>query len=62
MQPYRLDIPQTDLDDLRERLTRTRWGASLPGADWERGVPVGYLKELVEYWATKYDWRARQNR
>jgi pimeloyl-ACP methyl ester carboxylesterase len=57
---FRIDISQTDLDDLRERLTRTRWGGQLPGAAWERGVPVGYLKELAEHWATKYDWRTHE--
>jgi len=43
--PYTIAIPQTDLDDLRERLARTRWPAELPGVGWSRGVPVGYLKE-----------------
>ncbi|MFC0504947.1 epoxide hydrolase family protein [Micromonospora costi] len=57
---FRIDIPQTDLDDLRERLTRTRWGGQLPGAAWERGVPVGYLRELAEHWATTYDWRTHE--
>jgi pimeloyl-ACP methyl ester carboxylesterase len=57
---FRIDIPQTDLDDLRQRLTRTRWGGQLPGAAWERGVPVGYLRELTEHWATTYDWRTHE--
>ncbi|MEV4754837.1 epoxide hydrolase family protein [Micromonospora sp. NPDC049559] len=57
---FRIDIPQTDLEDLRDRLAHTRWGGQLPGAEWERGVPVGYLRELTEYWATKYDWRAHE--
>ncbi|GII33885.1 epoxide hydrolase family protein [Planotetraspora mira] len=57
---FRIDIPQSDLDDLRRRLAHTRWGAQLPGAEWERGVPVGYLKELTEYWAAKYDWRVHE--
>src|SRR5258707_10785517 len=47
---FRIDIPQADLDDLADRLARTRWPASLPGAAWERGVPVSYLRELAEYW------------
>jgi len=57
---FRIDIPQTDLDDLRERLGRTRWGGQLPGVAWERGVPVGYLRELADHWATEYDWRAHE--
>jgi pimeloyl-ACP methyl ester carboxylesterase len=60
IQPYRVDIPQADLDDLGDRLRRTRWTEPLPGADWERGVPVGYLKDLVRYWATGYDWRGQE--
>jgi hypothetical protein len=47
---YRIDIPQADLDDLRGRLARTRWPGELPGAGWEAGVPLEYLKELAEYW------------
>ncbi|SEG83229.1 Pimeloyl-ACP methyl ester carboxylesterase [Nonomuraea solani] len=59
--PFRIDIPQADLDDLRERLRRTRWAAQLPGG-WGRGVPVAYLRELAEYWADGFDWRAREAR
>jgi pimeloyl-ACP methyl ester carboxylesterase len=57
---FRIEIPQADVEDLCERLARTRWGGQLPGTPWERGVPVGYLKELAEYWATKYDWRVHE--
>jgi epoxide hydrolase len=62
IRPFRIDIPQADVDDLRERLTRTRWPAELPGSGWEAGVPVSYLKELAGYWATGYDWRAHEAR
>ena len=54
--PFRIDIPQADLDDLRDRLARTRWPDELPGTGWTYGVPVSYLKELAEYWRTSYDW------
>lgn len=57
IRPFRVEIPQADLDDLRERLARTRWPEELPGVGWSRGVPVGYLKELAEHWRTGYDWR-----
>jgi epoxide hydrolase len=60
IQEFRIDIPQSDLDDLADRLARTRWPASLPGADWERGVPVSYLRELAEYWRSGFDWRAAE--
>ena len=60
IRPFRIDIPQADLDDLRERLTRTRWPDELPGVGWSRGVPLGYLKELAGYWADGYDWRKQE--
>jgi epoxide hydrolase len=60
IRPFRIDIPQADLDDLRARLARTRWPSQLPGAGWRRGVPVAYLQELATYWRTKYDWHEHQ--
>jgi epoxide hydrolase len=58
IRPFRVEVPQADLDDLRQRLARTRWPDELPGVGWSRGVPLGYLKGLAEYWRTGYDWRA----
>jgi epoxide hydrolase len=60
IRPFRIDIPQADLDDLRDRLARTRWIDDLPGTGWERGVPSSYLKDLAAYWAGKFDWRAAE--
>jgi pimeloyl-ACP methyl ester carboxylesterase len=57
IQPFTIDIPQAALDDLRDRLARTRWPDELPGVGWSYGVSLGYLKELAEYWRTSYDWR-----
>jgi epoxide hydrolase len=62
IRPFRIEIPQADLDDLRDRLHRTRWPDGLPGVDWTRGVPLGYLKELAAYWADGYDWRKQEAR
>jgi pimeloyl-ACP methyl ester carboxylesterase len=62
IRPFRIDIPQADLDDLGERLARTRWPAELPGTGWAAGVPVSYLKDLASYWGTGYDWRAHEAR
>ncbi|GAB2946734.1 epoxide hydrolase [Micromonospora polyrhachis] len=62
IRPYRIEIPQADLDDLRDRLARARWPRQLPGAGWSRGVPVDYLRNLAEYWGTGYDWRAQEDR
>jgi epoxide hydrolase len=60
IRPYRIGVPQADVDDLRERLDRTRWAPGLPGTGWERGVPAAYLRELAGYWASEYDWRAQE--
>jgi pimeloyl-ACP methyl ester carboxylesterase len=60
--PFRIAISDADLTDLRDRLLRTRWPEELPGVGWNQGVPLGYLKDLVEYWATDYDWRAQEAR
>lgn len=59
IRPYRIDIPGSDLDDLRDRLARTRWPAQLRGVGWSRGVPLDYLRELAEHWRTSFDWRAQ---
>ncbi|MFD0745244.1 epoxide hydrolase family protein [Phytohabitans flavus] len=60
MTPFRIDVPDRDLDDLRDRLARTRWPVQLPGDDWSRGVPVEHLRELADYWRGGFDWRARE--
>ncbi|GAA0324514.1 epoxide hydrolase family protein [Streptomyces turgidiscabies] len=62
VRPFRIDIPQADLDDLRERLSRVRLPDAIPGTGWEMGIPVDYLAELAEYWRTTYDWRAWEKR
>ncbi len=61
MQPFRIDIPQADVDDLSRRLNATRWPDEIPGVSWERGVPLDYLKEVVAHWRTSYDWRSAEN-
>jgi pimeloyl-ACP methyl ester carboxylesterase len=62
IRPFRIEIPQAELDDLRDRLARTRWPDELPGVGWSRGVPLGYLRELAEHWRTSYDWREHEAR
>jgi microsomal epoxide hydrolase len=62
MQPFRIEIPEHQLDDLRRRIAATRWPVAAPGDGWDRGVPLDYLKELAEYWRTVYDWRAAERR
>src|SRR5262245_18172533 len=58
--PFRIDIPQSDLDDLRDRLDRTRWPEQLPGQPWQKGAPVDDIRELAEYWRDSYDWRSQE--
>ena len=62
IRPFTIAIADGDLDDLHERLARTRFPAPLPGDDWDTGVPVGYLRELVDYWQHTYDWRREEAR
>ena len=62
LRPFRIDIPQADLDDLRDRLARTRWPDELPGVGGDYGVRLDYVKELAERWHTSYDWRSWESR
>jgi epoxide hydrolase len=59
---FRIEVPDADLRDLRERLRRTRWPEREPVDDWSQGVPLDYLRELCRYWAEDYDWRATETR
>lgn len=59
---FRIDIPDSDLTDLRERLTRTRWPERECVEDWTQGIPLDYTRDLAGYWADGYDWRAREAR
>jgi pimeloyl-ACP methyl ester carboxylesterase len=60
VRPFRIEISQDDLDDLRDRLARTRWPIETPGAGWERGVPLRYLRNLAAYWRDGYYWREHE--
>jgi hypothetical protein len=60
--PYRVEIDQADLDDLQARLARIRWPDELADTGWEYGVPVDYVRGLVDRWRTGYDWRAHEAR
>jgi pimeloyl-ACP methyl ester carboxylesterase len=55
--PFKYEAPQSALDDLKDRLKRTRWPERETVKDWSQGVPLAKLKALVEYWQTDYDWR-----
>ena len=62
IRPFRIEVPQPDLDDLQARLTRTRFPDEALDTGWDRGVPLGYLKDLAGYWRDGYDWRAWETR
>ena len=62
IRPFRIDIPDAELVDLRERLARTRWPEAETVDDWSQGIPLAYVHELCDYWATTYDWRASEAR
>ncbi len=60
--PYTLHVPQATLDDLAERLSRTRWPDEPPLEPWSSGTSVDYLKGLAAYWQDGFDWRAEEAR
>lgn len=55
--PFTIAIPDADLADLRERLTRTRWPDRETVSDWSQGVPLETARQVVDHWRTAYDWR-----
>jgi pimeloyl-ACP methyl ester carboxylesterase len=60
VRPFRVDVADEVLTDLGERLARTRWPDEVEGAGWDYGTDLAYLRELVEYWRTGFDWRERE--
>jgi pimeloyl-ACP methyl ester carboxylesterase len=60
--PFRIEIPQADVDHLHERLAHARWPDELPGVGWSRGIPVGALRDLADHWRAGFDWRAQEAR
>lgn len=60
VQPFTITVPQEALDDLYLRLSLTRWTDEVPGAGWDYGANLAYMKELVAYWQDSFDWRQRE--
>jgi len=58
--PFRIEIPDAQLEDLRRRLSATRWPDAETVDDWSQGIPLAYVQEVCAYWAEKYDWRSRE--
>jgi hypothetical protein len=57
IRPFRVNVPQADLDDLRRRIAATRWPDRETVPDRSQGAHLDELQELVRYWGTNYDWR-----
>ena len=62
IRPFRVEIPQEALDDLHQRLARTRFATPAPDDSWDFGTPVDYLQEMVAHWRDDFDWRAQEAR
>ena len=60
IRPFRVDVPQAELDDLRDRLARTRWPDDYEGVGWDYGADLATMKELASYWRDGYDWRRQE--
>ena len=60
--PFKIAVPESVLTDLKDRLARTRFPGEIEGAGWDYGTNLAYLRELVTYWRTKYDWREQERR
>ena len=60
--PFEMWVTEETLDDLRARLGRTRWPDEIADAGWEEGTNLAYLRELVGYWESGFDWREQEER
>lgn len=60
IEPFNISVPEATLEDLNRRLDRTRWPDEILGSGWDYGSNLAYVKELVDYWRTSFDWRAQE--
>jgi hypothetical protein len=60
--PFEVRVSEDLLDDLRERLARTRWPEEVVSAGWDYGTNIAYIRELVGYWEDAFDWRGQEDR
>lgn len=58
--PFKIEITDEQLNDLKQRLSNTRWAEQETVNDWSQGIPLAYTKDICEYWANDYDWRDRE--
>jgi microsomal epoxide hydrolase len=62
LQTFKVRIPQETLDDIQERLARTRWTDEISDAGWDYGSNLSYMKELIDYWQSYFDWREQEKK
>src|ERR1043166_7739292 len=60
--PFKIQVPDAVLADLKRRLAQARFADEFPDAGWDYGTNLAYLKNLVEYWRDKYEWRPQEKR
>ena len=60
IEAFEIRVAESVLEDLRHRLARTRFSDEIEGTAWDCGIPIGYLRELVDYWLHTYDWRRKR--
>ncbi|MEW9107357.1 epoxide hydrolase family protein [Paenibacillus sp.] len=57
LNPFTVSIPDEEIEQLKQRLRMTRWPDEIPGAEWDYGIPISYMKDMVHYWLYDFDWR-----
>jgi pimeloyl-ACP methyl ester carboxylesterase len=62
VEPFTLPFSQPAVDDLRERLARTRWPDEIPGSPWDYGISLAFMQEICRYWKQQFDWKAQIDR
>jgi epoxide hydrolase len=58
--PYAIDVPGAVIEDLKQRLSNTRWPDPIPNTGWDYGADIAYIQELCAYWMDEYDWRKHE--
>ena len=62
IEKFQIATPESDLRDLKERLSRTRWPSEIPNSGWSQGANLAYLRELATYWEERFDWRLQESK
>ncbi|MGJ8716435.1 MAG: epoxide hydrolase N-terminal domain-containing protein [Maribacter stanieri] len=57
IEKFKINIPQSELDDLNDRIKKVRWPDEIKNSDWKYGTSLSYIKELANYWLEEFDWR-----